>query len=242
MTTDLNEHRRRWDDDLAAYALHALDEREAALVESHLQGCETCTERISWLAPAVDVLPASVPQAVPPPELRLRLMEVVEREADEAAPASPVKARRRISMPVFGSFALRPALAGFGVALLLVAGIAGYALRDGTSTSTETFTAYPTDESSLAGGTLEVDGDEGSLLVANLPAPPRDEVYQAWIQHVGTNGRIVPSSVFVVHSDGSGAVAIPEGLDGAAQVMVTREPDGGSKKPTEGALLTAELE
>lgn len=240
MTTDLNEHRRRWDDDLAAYALHALDEREAARVEGHLRECEACTERISWLAPAVDILPATVPQEIPPPELRVRLMEVVEGEADDAA--SPVRARRRIPMPVFGSFALRPALAGFGVALLLVAGVAGYALRDGTSTSTETFTAHPTDETSLASGTLEVDGDEGTLLVANLPAPPRDEVYQAWVQHKGSDGGIVPSSVFVVHDDGSGAVAIPEGLDGAARVLVTREPEGGSKKPTEGALLTAELE
>ncbi len=94
----------------------------------------------------------------------------------------------------------------------------------------------------LASGTLEVDGDEGTLLVANLPAPPRDEVYQAWLQHKGSDGGIVPSSVFVVHDDGSGAVAIPEGLDGAARVLVTREPEGGSKKPTEGALLTAELE
>lgn len=242
MTNDLDEHRRRWDDDLAAYALHALDEREAALVERHLDECEACTERIGWLAPAVDFLPATVPQEIPPPELRVRLMEVVEREADDAAPPAPVRSRRRISMPIFGSFALRPALAGFGVALLLVAGVAGYSLRDGAPADTETFTAVPTDETSLAGGTLEVDGDKGSLRVTNLPEPPQDEVYQAWVQHIGPDGGIVPSSVFVVHDDGSGEVAIPEGLDGAAQVMVTREPEGGSKKPTEGALLVAKLE
>ena len=45
-------------DDLAAYALGALDEREAGAIEDHLDGCERCRERLRWLAPAVDLLPA----------------------------------------------------------------------------------------------------------------------------------------------------------------------------------------
>ena len=242
--SERTSHADTWHDDVAAYVLDALDEREAHRVAEHVAGCESCRERVRWLTPAVDVLPASVTPLDPPPELRSRLMEIVEREAAEETTASApaVKPRRRISLPVFGSFALRPALASFGIALLLVAGVTGYALRDRESTQPATFAATPASERSIASGELEVDGDEGSLQVTNLPAPRRDEVYQAWVQHTGQNGRTVPSSVFVVDNEGTGEVAIPSGLDGAARVMVTREPEGGSAKPTESPLLVAELE
>lgn len=241
MSAEPENHRVRWEDDLAAYVLDALGEREAALFEHHLEDCDECRERVAWLTPALDVLPATVSQQDPPPALRSRLMEIVEREVAEAAPPRS-KRRRLFAIPLFGgTITLRPALASFGVALLLIAGVVGYSLSE-DATSTETYSATATKDSSLASGTLEVDGDEGSLKVANLPAPGRDEVYQAWVQHTGDNGRIVPSSVFAVHDDGTGEVAIPGGLDGAARVMVTREPEGGSKKPTEGALLIAELE
>jgi len=245
MSTERIEHSRRWHDDLAAYSLDALDERETALLEHHLEGCGDCAERMRWFAPAVDVLPAAVPQLDPPPELRVRLLEIVEGEAaeEQAAEARPAGGRRRrLSVPLFGSFALRPALAGFGVCLLLVAGVAGYSLRDDTSVRVDTYSAVPTDEASIASGTLEVTGDEGSLRVANLPATEEGDVYQAWVQHKGNDGGIIPSSVFVLHDDMTAEVPIPRGLDGAAQVMVTREPAGGSKKPTEGALLIAEID
>lgn len=244
MSTERTEHNDRWHDDLAAYSLDALEVREAALLEHHLEGCDDCAERLRWLAPAVNLLPASVPQQEPPSELRARLLEIVESEAPEAVagPAAADERRRRISLPVFGSFALRPALAGFGICLLLVAGVVGYSLRDGAPVSVDTYAAVSTDEASIASGTLEVMGDEGSLQVADLPATEEGDVYQAWVQHKGNDGGVIPSSVFVLHDDMTAEVPIPRGLDGADQVMVTREPSGGSKKPTEGALLVAEID
>lgn len=246
MSSDREDHRVRWDDELAAYVLDALDEREAVAVATHLDECATCSERVDWLAPALDVLPAAVPQEPPPPALRARLLEIVEREAAlEAAAKQPASAdggRRRISLPIFGSFAMRPALAGFGVALLLIAGVVGYALRDGASSETRTYAAVASAEDSLASGTLAVDGDGGTLHVADLPAAGRDEVYQAWVQHTGPGGHIVPSSVFVVDDEGVGEVAIPEGLEGADKIMVTQEPAGGSDKPTSDVLLTAAID
>lgn len=246
MSTARDEHRARWDDDLSAYVLDALETREAALVERHLDECVSCCERVRWLAPALDMLPASVAQLDPPPDLRVRLLEIVEREAAEATaaaqPSPAARQRRRISLPVFGSFALRPALAGFGVALLLIAGVTGYALRDAGSTEARTYAAVASNEGSPASGTLAVNGDEGTLHVANLPAANRDEVYQAWIRHTGQGGRTVPSSVFVVDDEGMGEVAIPRELEGADRLMVTQEPAGGSAKPTSDVLLTAEID
>ena len=76
-----NDHAERWNAELAAYALDALDAEERRLVEEHIAGCAACGERLRWMQPAVDVLPATVPPEAPPPELKARIMDVVEREA-----------------------------------------------------------------------------------------------------------------------------------------------------------------
>jgi hypothetical protein len=52
---------------------------------------------------------------------------------------------------------------------------------------------------------------------------------------------IEPEPTFEVGADGSGAVAVPEDLSGAQAVMVTREPRGGSRAPSEKPILTVTL-
>ena len=52
-----HEHYR---DDLAAYALGALEEPEAAELQRHLAECEACRIELRWLEPAVDMLPRSI--------------------------------------------------------------------------------------------------------------------------------------------------------------------------------------
>lgn len=251
--SERSEHVERWHDDIAAFALDALTDCESALVGQHLHECEACAERLRWIAPAVDVIPATVIQRDPPPQLRERLMAAV---ASEAAPsesaesaAAPTAKRRRLRMPSFSfaSFGLRPALSGLAAVLLLVAGIGGYALRSETGSSgpdAKVFEAASQIPQSMATGSLEVTGDMGSLHVVDLPEKKRGQVYQAWVQEPGGSEgktRIHPSSVFVASDDGSAEVAIPRWLDGADRVMVTREPMGGSKSPHENSLLTAEL-
>ena len=78
-------------DDLAAYALGALDQPTAADLETHLAGCEACSEYLRWLEPAVDLLPASVEQVEPPASLKRNLMEAVRADAATAPrpPRSP---------------------------------------------------------------------------------------------------------------------------------------------------------
>ena len=91
-------------------------------------------------------------------------------------------------------------------------------------------------EGSLASGTLEVDGDEGTLTVASLPPTERDEVYQAWVQTDGQGGAVEPSSVFVVARRRHAATSRSRTASTTPrEVMVTREPEGGSEKPHESA-------
>jgi anti-sigma-K factor RskA len=242
-----NEHTSGWDDDLAAYALGALEADEARAVEAHLEGCASCRERVRWLTPAVDILPATVPQQDPPAELRERLMAVVEAEAGSSRATAPARAAtpdrpRRSWLDGLRGLTARPALVGLGVGLLLVAGVVGYSLRDGGGAETHTYAAVPVSGKSPAEGTLTVNGDSGSMVVRNLPAVGEHEVYQAWIRTTGDEGDIAPSSVFVLAKDGTGHVSIPSGLDGAAEVMVTREPVGGSAQPHENPLVTASMD
>jgi len=235
-------------DDLATYALGALPPGEAAALEQHLAGCETCTERLQWLRPAADLLPASVEQLNPRPELKRDLMAVVREEAPAYAPArQPSRAEAakpgpfaRFRMKLLGDGPLRPALAGFAAFCLVVVGIAGFELgKDGgETTTTSSFAALPTSSKMTGGGTVQVSGGQGTLTVAGMDPIPHDEVYQAW---VADGDKIEPSSIFVVNSAGQGSASIPDLPPGADRVMVTREPAGGSQQPSTAPVLSAEL-
>jgi anti-sigma factor RsiW len=231
---DRAAHRERWAGELAAYALDALDPADRRGVEEHVDGCEACTARLRWMQPAVDVLPATVAPQSPPPRLKRRIMDVVEREAPAA---------RRPWLRL-GGMRLRPVLAGLAV-VVLIGVAAGYAIRDGGSggqaDTDEVIAAHP-EGGSGASGRLEVDGDKGMLHVTNLPPIRGGEVYQAWIEDKSSaGGAMHASSVFVVSGDGVGDVAIPHGLADARRVMITREPKGGSAHPSEDSLLTADM-
>jgi anti-sigma factor RsiW len=52
-------------DDLAAYALGALDEDEGEELRAHLEHCDECRQHLRWLQPAVDLLPRAVTSSSP---------------------------------------------------------------------------------------------------------------------------------------------------------------------------------
>lgn len=232
----------RWHDEIAGYVLGALSPVEAERLERHMEGCPACAERADWLSPAVDVIPASVPQHDPPPALRARLMEVVNAEAAEAGAAStataPPTRRSWFSLPGLRGLSLRPALAGFAVVLLVVAGVVGYSLRGGDGVDSRTVEAIAAKPDASASGTVEVRGDSGTLSVENMPPAGDGEVYQAWLVR---DGKVEPSSVFVLSSNGSGRAAIDHGLEGAERLMITQEPEGGSITPKGVVMMSADL-
>ena len=74
--------------------------------------------------------------------------------------------------------------------------------------------------------------------MSRLPATSGDDVYEVWVQR---DGAMEPSSLFVPRRDGTAEAAVPESLDNADAVLVTREPRGGSRAPTSPPLLRADL-
>ena len=227
-------------DEVGAYLLGALTDAERSAFEGHLAGCPECRHELERLRPAAELLPRSVEQVEPPPSLKRSLMEVVEREASAAGTAEPAASRRRplgerlrrLLLPV------RPVMVAGVLAAGLLIGFAVAQLGGGDEGRT---VVASVDHSKLpdASGRLTVHNDgEATLEVRGMPSPGRDRVYQAWVQR---GQRVIPSSLFAARADGSASAAIPHSLDGAERVMVSREPRGGSKRPTGRALVSVEL-
>ncbi len=223
-------------DEVGAYLLGALPDAERAAFEGHLVDCDECRAEIERLRPAADLLPRSVEQVEPPPTLKRSLMEVVEREARERD-GVPERTRKplgeRLRRALGGS--LRPALAGAAVVLAVAIGFGIGQLGGGDEGRTVVAQTTLPD----ASGSLKVhDDDTGTLEVRGMPSPGDGRVYQAWVQR---DGMIEPEPTFEVGADGSGVVAVPEDLSDADAVMVTREPRGGSRAPSEKPILTVTL-
>ena len=229
-------------DEIGAYLLGALTDLERQAFEHHMETCALCRDEVEQLRPAAESLPRSVEQVEPPRSLRTSLMDVVAKEARErpGAPA-PRRSWRERLLPSGGLF--RPALVGAALAIGLLAGIGVSQLGGGADEQVRTLAATVDDQRlPTASGNvkLEGDGENGAILrLQGMPSLGGERVYQAWVQRDGT---FVPQPTFEVGSDGGGAVALPDDLSGAEAVLVTREPRGGSRAPTEQPLLNVTLQ
>jgi len=232
------EHRKCMES-LGAYALGALPDGEAERVRQHLDGCRECRAELEWLRAAVDALPASVPPIEPPPELKARVMEIVESEAellraagepaDRPPPPSPTPRRRWFSI---GALAPAVALAAVCVVALVV-----MLVVSGGGSGIRVINAQIVDPA-LAGrvhASLRVQGTEAQLRVSGLPAPPADHVDQLWVQH-STGAPPRSAGTFVVQS---GSVSLSRPVRRGDLVLVSVEPGRGSAAPTTAPLLVA---
>jgi anti-sigma-K factor RskA len=223
-------------DAAGAWVLGALDEDEAWRFSAHLEVCASCREEVERLRVASDALPLAVPYEPPPAELKARLMDIVEREA------------RPVAVPERGprfawlrGWQARPAFAAAAAALLLlVGGAVGFAVRGGGGQTTR-LTALSVDSTKVRGAAAELvrTGDAVELRVTNMPAPPAGRVYQVWLQRDGRAP--VPDAVFTVDRMGRGSVGVLGDVKGAAKVLVTDEPRGGSDVPTRQPVVAGRL-
>ena len=76
------------------------------------------------------------------------------------------------------------------------------------------------------------------LRVRGMPTLPRGRVYEVWVER---RGQVLPESIFNVGREGNGAAAVPDDVRGARAVLVTREPLGGSRAPTEAPIVRVPL-
>lgn len=232
-------------DEAGAYVLRALTDTERVAFAAHLEECAICRTEVEELQIVADQLPMAAPQMVPPPELRHRIMAVVESEAallraagpqaDRVEPR-PTRLRDRVWWP---SWAVSPGFAAALASCLLLVGIgAGVLLRgDDGPGQVRTLAAQTVPEGAKA--SIAVQDGRATLVVRNMPAAPAGRVYQVWLKRAG--GLEPTHTLFTVRSDGRAEIKVDEPIEDAQELLVTAEPSGGSTVPTRAPILTATL-
>ena len=226
--------------DASPYALGALDEQELESYREHLSGCVECAAEVAVLQTIVDSLALGVASTQTPDSVRVRLMAVVNGEAELLRAAGheadrPARARSRWRTR------LQPALAT-GAALAAGLLIGALAINNGSSqgTHTQTIEAAVTAPGYHATAALRKAGSHVELVVAGMPAPPRGRIYEVWLER-GTQAPQPTDALFSVTSVGTGSVGVPGNLSGVSKVLVTDEPLGGSLTPTRTPVIVASV-
>ena len=222
-------------DDLAAYAVDAIDDRhERAMIESHLVSCEACRQQLAsdWA-----LLAGLVADEDPPPYLWGAI------EANTAPPADPVvvpvdfgEARARATQARPGRASRRRLVGVAAAAAALVAAVAvGPELvaaiqdaggpRSGEQAERTLGVLTALDGTEVA--RVVDSGDRTYIALDGAGVLPAGRTYQLWSLNEGTP----PVSLGLLGdgSDTSVAINLPEGT---SRVGISAEPQGGSPSPS----------
>ena len=234
-----------------AYVLGALPEGERRELEQYLAARPERQAEVDELGVFVNLLALSPQQQEPPPELRRRIMGLVEAEAP------PRRVRRR---SVFASIReyLNAGRLSLAAAAVLVVGLLSWnvllqdQVRDLTGQVEEAKAERPTREANgpqtiklegtwaQQGASAEVapiDENRVILVAEDMPSVPENKTCQIWVIHDD-----VPSPSGLFDPDGNmTATAITKSIEKADAIAVTVEPAGGSPKPTGDPVLITEL-
>jgi anti-sigma-K factor RskA len=230
-----------------AFVLGALTEEERREFEEYLSSHPERQAEIDELGTVAGLLALSPPEHDPPPELRRRIMGVVEAEADRPRMQSRSwLAGLRESLGVRG-------LALGAAAAMLVIGLFSWNLilqreiqdLQGRVQSLQNQSQGPqmvelagtgTEEGARA-GVVTLEGDRAVLVVENMPPLPEGKTYQIWVIEDDVPK---PSGLFKPKR-GSVAAIVEHPVGGGDIIAVTVEPEGGSLKPTSEPMLAAKV-
>jgi anti-sigma-K factor RskA len=248
----------RFEDLKDAYVLDALPEEERRSFEEFLAAHPERQAEIEELGAVAGLLAFSPEGMEPPPELRERIMEVVEAEAPP---------RRQWRGPVLARLADFIGAGGlaFGAAALLVIGLLSWNLvlrsqvddlkgqvqnsqsqvddlqaqvRDAQAQQTQTVQLSVTSTTSGADAEVASISENRIVLVADdLPTIPKGQTCQIWV----IKGDVPePSGLFQPGSTET-AAPITTPIKKGDTIAVTVEPAGGSEQPTTDPVLSADL-
>jgi anti-sigma-K factor RskA len=219
--------------DAAGWVLGALDERDGAAYSEHLRTCAECQAEVARLRVPADALSLATEQIAPPPELKDRIMRVVESEAQLLRAAGPEADRPPRAERRARRWFLRPLPVGALAAATLAVGIAvGVLVSPGESTRTVQAQVAMTG----ASATVHISGGHARLEVKGMRNPPSGHVYEVWVKRGNEPPRPAGALFTVLHGHGEVEVGSVKGVD---TIMVTSEPDGGSTAPTSSPVITA---
>ena len=204
---------------VAPYALDALDEPAERSFEEHLALCERCREELEGLRDAAATLAYAAPRAVPPPELKERILAEARSERPRVV---PLRRRRSWTAPLGIAAALAACAA-------VVLGIWAASLSN-TKDPLESVLSKP--GAKLVpigpGGGVAVAPDGSAVLALAVPRAPSGKTYEAWVIRAGT---AKPAGLFAGRS-GTSIVEMARPVRPGSVVAVTLERAGGVSKPT----------
>lgn len=231
--TPIDEHPL---DDVAAYALDALDGAERQAVSDHLAGCPTCRDE---LATHQETLVLLAPEEAPPPALWDRIAAGIATPpsspsaspstAPAPVPVTPLPTPAR-SRPRWGGGWLAAAAAV--VVALGVGGVVGFAAgRSGDDADIDTLAEQATEVATLSSAAGDpvarvVTDDDGAYLVLDgLENLPEGRAYQLW-SLTGAE----PVSLGMLGRDGNNTVAfrLPPTI---TELAITEAPTSGDAAP-----------
>jgi len=237
-------------DDLALFALGALQGDERLTLEKHLEGCSSCRRELERLRGDMALLALSASGPAPPRRSRERLLKAIAKE-----PRTQKTLARAQSLWTF-----LPWLAT--AAVLLVAAFFWQQsdrlaqqvarLRDqsaqqqaqleqarevvSTLTSTDAMRVTLVAAQTLPqpqGKAIYVRNRSSLIFLAgNMPPLPPQKAYELWL--IPTKGAPIPAGVFKPDARGSATVIeppLPAGVE-AKTFAITVEPEQGSSTPT----------
>jgi anti-sigma-K factor RskA len=219
-------------EDVAAYALGALEPAEAEAFAGHLENCAVCRDELEAFQQVVDLLPMTAPAFKASPKLRRRVRRAIDDEPRvETAGAAGMRRREWMRMP---QWLPRPVL-GVAAGLAVIAVVLVLVLTGGSSS--RVVQAQVVGHGSAS---LKISGGRAELVVQHFTPPPSGKIYEVWLVH-GKQAPQPTSALFDVDTDGNSDVDVPGSLQGVSQVLVTPEPAGGSKVPTHTPVIAATL-
>jgi len=232
------------EDLLGAYALEALPEDEMHRVEEHLRTCAEHRAIAGELRGTTLMLPLTVEDGDPSPDLRSRIVEAVK--ATPAQPAVPrargatVAPRRPISR--LSSWAARSSRVAVAAAVALalgIAGLIGYQL--GQAGQAQVTYAFQGDPTAAPGAEARLvyfkDRKQAVVAATGLPRLTSGQVYEMWLIK---NGVPVDKGISSSPSGDIGA-QLSGDLSQFQQFAITIEP-GEQQLPTTKPILVGNLQ
>jgi anti-sigma-K factor RskA len=222
-------------DELAAYALDALDEREREAFEAHLADCGECRAELAGFRETVSLLAEGVEGPAPPDALRERILEQArkERPSQSVVVLRPRRALRLTAIAAAAAVAVAIGLGAWAASLSssldsersarAVEARAAAILVDADSTR------VPMGE---RGELVRGPDGESVLVVRNLAPAPEGKTYEAWVIDAGG-----PVKAGLFEGGGQEIVLLEEPVAEGSMVAVTLEPEGGSDQPTGDILF-----
>jgi anti-sigma-K factor RskA len=233
----------RFDELKDAFVLGALPDEERRELEEYLAEHPERQAEIDELSTVAGLLALSPQEQEPPPELKRRIMDVVETEADRPSMESrPWPARKREFLGIRGL--------ALGAAVLLVIGLFSWNLilqREIQDLQEQVQRPQIPQDSRMVvlkgpgvehGARAEVmilHNERAVLMAEDMPPVPEEKTLQIWVIEDNVPK---PGGLFEPKEE---VIVVEAPLDGAEAIAVSVEPEGGSRKPTTDPMLAAKL-